>query len=151
MNAPCGESRFLPILPPSRAVIEKESGDAAHLLRSYVALLALVPAVFGLIGACVVGTVCRASVWCGRRSRTVCSALFSAMSSLVPPLLPRRRDPSAGADVRRQRDFNVRSSSPFIRIRRCGSPVFFCWRPDLGSSDLPGSTVSIFCGWACRR
>jgi hypothetical protein len=37
------------------AVIEKEPGDAAHLLRGYVALLALIPAVFGLIGACVVG------------------------------------------------------------------------------------------------
>jgi hypothetical protein len=39
------------------AVIEKESGDAAYLLSRYVAPLALVPAVFGLIGACVVGAV----------------------------------------------------------------------------------------------
>ena len=37
--------------------IEKEPGDAAYLLGRYVALLALVPAVFGLIGACAVGTV----------------------------------------------------------------------------------------------
>jgi hypothetical protein len=37
--------------------IEKESGDAAYLLTSYVALLALVPAVFGFIGACVVGVI----------------------------------------------------------------------------------------------
>jgi hypothetical protein len=37
--------------------IEKEPGDPAYLLTSYVALLALVPAVFGFIGACVVGTV----------------------------------------------------------------------------------------------
>jgi hypothetical protein len=39
------------------AVIEKESGDAAYLLSRYVAPLALIPAVFGLIGACVVGAV----------------------------------------------------------------------------------------------
>jgi hypothetical protein len=37
--------------------IEKESGDAAYLLTSYVAPLALIPAVFGFIGACVVGAV----------------------------------------------------------------------------------------------
>jgi hypothetical protein len=37
--------------------IDKESGDAAYLLTSYVALLALVPAVFGFIGVCVVGAV----------------------------------------------------------------------------------------------
>ena len=37
--------------------IAKEPGDAAYLLTSYVALLALIPAVFGFIGACVVGAV----------------------------------------------------------------------------------------------
>ena len=37
--------------------IEKESGDAAYLLSSYVAVLALIPAVFGFVGACVVGAV----------------------------------------------------------------------------------------------
>jgi hypothetical protein len=37
--------------------IEKEPGDAAYLLTRYVALLALVPAIFGFIGACVVGVV----------------------------------------------------------------------------------------------
>ena len=38
-------------------VIERESGDPAYLLSRYVAVLALVPAVFGVIGACVVGVV----------------------------------------------------------------------------------------------
>ncbi len=37
--------------------IEKEPGDAASLLTSYVALLALVPAIFGLIGASFVGAI----------------------------------------------------------------------------------------------
>jgi lysylphosphatidylglycerol synthetase-like protein (DUF2156 family) len=37
--------------------IETESGDAAYLLTSYVAQLALIPAVCGFIGACVVGVV----------------------------------------------------------------------------------------------
>jgi len=39
------------------AMIEKEVNDPAHLLRGYVALWALVPAVFGLIGSCIVGVV----------------------------------------------------------------------------------------------
>jgi hypothetical protein len=39
------------------AKIEEESGDPAYLLTGYVALLALVPAIFGFIGACVVGAV----------------------------------------------------------------------------------------------
>ena len=37
--------------------IEKEPDDLAYLLLGYVALLALVPAVFGFIGACFVGAV----------------------------------------------------------------------------------------------
>jgi hypothetical protein len=37
--------------------IENDSDDAAYLLTSYVAPLALIPAVFGFMGACVVGTV----------------------------------------------------------------------------------------------
>ncbi len=39
------------------AAIEKEPGDAAYLLTRYVAPLALIPAVFGVVGACVVGAV----------------------------------------------------------------------------------------------
>ncbi len=39
------------------AKIENEQGDAAYLLIGYAALLALIPAAFGFIGACVVGTV----------------------------------------------------------------------------------------------
>jgi Yip1 domain len=39
------------------AAIAKEPGDARYLLTRYVAPLALIPAVFGLIGACVVGEV----------------------------------------------------------------------------------------------
>jgi hypothetical protein len=37
------------------ALIERESGDPAFLLSRYVAVLALVPALFGFIGACFVG------------------------------------------------------------------------------------------------
>ncbi len=39
------------------AAIEKESGDAAFLLSHYAVLLALVPAIFGFVGICVVGVV----------------------------------------------------------------------------------------------
>ena len=37
--------------------IEQESGDPAYVLSRYVALLALVPAVFSFLGACVVGVI----------------------------------------------------------------------------------------------
>jgi Yip1 domain len=46
------------ILADSRAEwseIANESGDAAYLLTGYVAVLALIPAIFGFIGACIVG------------------------------------------------------------------------------------------------
>jgi uncharacterized membrane protein YeaQ/YmgE (transglycosylase-associated protein family) len=39
------------------SLIERESGDPAYLLSRYVAVLALIPAVFGFLGACVVGGV----------------------------------------------------------------------------------------------
>jgi len=41
--------------PVEWARIEHDSGDPAYLLSRYVAVLALVPAVFGFVGACVVG------------------------------------------------------------------------------------------------
>jgi hypothetical protein len=37
--------------------IEQESSDPAFLLTRYVVLLALIPAVFGFIGACLIGVV----------------------------------------------------------------------------------------------
>jgi hypothetical protein len=37
--------------------IEKESGDPAYLLTGYVAVLALIPAIFAFVGACVIGAV----------------------------------------------------------------------------------------------
>ncbi len=61
------------------ARIETEPGDAANLLTSYIVLLALIPTVFGFIGACVVGTIVPESVWCGRRSWRDCSARSLAM------------------------------------------------------------------------
>jgi len=39
------------------ARIEKQPDDLAYLLLCYVALLALIPAAFGLIGACFIGAV----------------------------------------------------------------------------------------------
>jgi Yip1 domain len=39
------------------ARIEKEPDDLAYLLLGYVALLALIPAVFGFVGACFIGAV----------------------------------------------------------------------------------------------
>ena len=39
------------------ARIEKEAGDVAYLLVSYVALFALIPALSGFIGDCVIGVI----------------------------------------------------------------------------------------------
>jgi len=37
--------------------IERESGDAAHLMSRYVALLALVPALFSFVGTSLIGVI----------------------------------------------------------------------------------------------
>ncbi len=39
------------------ARIERESGDPAYLLSRYVAVLALLPPLFGFIGACFIGAI----------------------------------------------------------------------------------------------
>ncbi len=59
------------------ASIEREAGDPAYLLSRYVAVLALVPAVFGFIGVCVVGVVVPDAGRCAHRSSTACSARCS--------------------------------------------------------------------------
>ena len=55
MNAAVRAARILtdPFLEWTK--IEKETGDAAYLLTSYVVVLAFIPAAFGFIGACIVG------------------------------------------------------------------------------------------------
>jgi hypothetical protein len=60
--------------------IEKESGDAAYLLTGYVALLALVPAVSGFIGVCVVGVVRPGA---GAVRATIFDGLFGAVFGYV--------------------------------------------------------------------
>jgi hypothetical protein len=57
MNAAWRAQAILADPPAEWAKIEAESGDPAYLLTSYVAVLALVPAVFAFVGACVVGAV----------------------------------------------------------------------------------------------
>ena len=62
------------------AKIEGESGDPAYLLTGYVALLALVPATFGFIGACAVG----AAVAGGETVRApILEGLFGAVFGYV--------------------------------------------------------------------
>jgi hypothetical protein len=62
------------------AAIGKEPGDAAHLLTRYVAPLALIPAVFGLIGACVIGVVVPGA---GLMRSPLAAGLFGAVFSVV--------------------------------------------------------------------
>lgn len=57
MNAAARAHRILADPSAEWIKIESEGGDAAYLLTSYVARLALIPAIFGFIGACVVGVV----------------------------------------------------------------------------------------------
>jgi hypothetical protein len=60
--------------------IETEPSDAAHLLTSYVALLALIPAISGFIGACVVGVVMPGG---GTLRARILDGLFGAVFSYV--------------------------------------------------------------------
>lgn len=55
MNAAWRAQRILANPAVEWTAIGKEPGDAAYLLTGYVAVLALIPAVFGFIGACVIG------------------------------------------------------------------------------------------------
>jgi lysylphosphatidylglycerol synthetase-like protein (DUF2156 family) len=85
--------------------IEKEPGDPVYLMISYVALLALVPAVFGFIGSCVIGVIVpgigpvRASLFnglfgtiFGYLEAFVLVLLLGAIINLVAPLFDGRRD-----------------------------------------------------------
>lgn len=87
------------------AAIEKETGDAAFLLSHYVVLLALVPAVFSFVGACVIGVVMpeagvvRASLFDGLFGAifgyvlTCATVLLLAIAvDFVAPLFGGRRD-----------------------------------------------------------
>jgi hypothetical protein len=56
--------------------IEKEAGDPFYLMISYVAALALIPAVFGFLGACAVGVVVPGS---GTVRATLFDGAFGAM------------------------------------------------------------------------
>jgi hypothetical protein len=55
MNAAWCAYRILANPSGEWTMIESEAGDAAYLLSGYVAPLALVPAVSGFIGACIIG------------------------------------------------------------------------------------------------
>jgi Yip1 domain len=85
--------------------IDKEPGDAARLLTGYVAPLALIPAVFGFVGACVVGAVVpgaglvRAPILDGFSSAVfgyvmMCASvlLLGLLIDLCAPLFDGRRD-----------------------------------------------------------
>ena len=52
------------LLDPAAAwrLIEKEVGDPAHLLSRYVALLALIPALSGFVGATLIGSIAPSGV-----------------------------------------------------------------------------------------
>lgn len=68
--------------------IEKEPADPVYLLTRYVTLLALVPALFGFVGACIVGVVVpgigpvRASLFDG-----IFGAIFGYLESFVVMLV----------------------------------------------------------------
>ena len=62
------------------AKIETESGDAAYLLTGYVAPLALIPAISGFVGACVIGVVVPGT---GTVRAPVLDGLFGAVFSYV--------------------------------------------------------------------
>jgi hypothetical protein len=60
--------------------IEQETGDPAYLLSHYVAVLALIPAVFGFVGASVIGVIVPGS---GAVRVPVFDGLFGAIFGYV--------------------------------------------------------------------
>ena len=62
------------------ASIESEAGDPAYVLSRYVAVLALVPAVFGFIGVCVVGVIVPSA---GMVRAPIFNGLFGAIFGYV--------------------------------------------------------------------
>jgi len=60
--------------------IERESGDPVYLVSRYVAILALVPAIFGFLGASIVGEVMPAT---GVMKASVFDGLFGAIFMYV--------------------------------------------------------------------
>jgi hypothetical protein len=87
------------------AAIENEPGDPAYVLSRYVTVLALIPAVFSFIGACLVGVVMpnaglvRAPFFNGLFGATLgyvlsCAIvlLLGILINLVAPLFGGRRD-----------------------------------------------------------
>ena len=130
--------------------VEKEPGDVISLLSGYVAVLGLIPALSRFIGASLIGVIVRG----GEVVREpifdgMFSAIFGYVATfaqvLLVALLIDVLAPRFGSDV-----LPARSVLQPIRLRRCGSPEFFCCSRGCASSALPASTASIFWPWACR-
>jgi hypothetical protein len=89
------------------AVIAQEPGDPALILSGYVALLALITAVFGLIGSCVVGVVIPGvglvrAPFAQSLFAAICSYVMSCATVVCLGALIRLLAPIFGG----QRDFN---------------------------------------------
>ncbi|MDR3422678.1 MAG: Yip1 family protein [Xanthobacteraceae bacterium] len=80
MNAAWRARRIFADPSGAWTAIESESGDAAYLLSGYVAPLAVVPAVAGFIGACIIGVVVPGS---GAVRAPIFDGLFSAVFGYV--------------------------------------------------------------------
>ena len=80
MNAASRAKAILAAPSAEWTVIKSESSDAADLLSRYVALLALIPALSGFIGACLIGVVVPGS---GTVRAPVFNGLFGAVFGYV--------------------------------------------------------------------
>jgi hypothetical protein len=80
MNAAWRAYRILAAPASEWTKIESESGDAAYLLSGYEAPLALVPAVSGFIGACIIGVAVPAT---GTLRAPIFDGLFGAVFGYV--------------------------------------------------------------------
>jgi hypothetical protein len=64
--------------------IEKETGDPAYLLSRYAGVLALVPALFGFVGACIIGALDRGGTV---RRMAVADGVFAAIFGYVATIV----------------------------------------------------------------
>ena len=147
--------------------IQHESGDLAYLLSRYVAVLALVPALCGLVGTSVIGVVVpgigtvRTPIFDG-----LFGAVFGYVVTVVTVLSARGPDQSAGAAVRRakrlrqrrqarglflyagvaERDFSAAAGLALPRSHRLLRRLCAVVRPAAADEIRPAEIVAL-----CRR
>jgi hypothetical protein len=128
-------------------LIEQEPGDPAFVLTRYVAVLGLIPALFGFLGTSIIGVIVPGA---GTVRAPIVDGLFGAIFGYVTAcatvlVLGLIINLSAAAGIS-----TAHSSLRSIPSRQSGLPGPFSRCQACAFSCSPASTASIFCGSACH-